>query len=191
MPIMHKPQKPLPEHYVPRGGRRYTAKTDESLASIARDNGIAEAELLMFNFGTTDPKEVNWYLKRLGCTKATPDDNNWMFTSSWQHPQVIYLPPIVQAKNPLTPPQTKIERYMSSAKKSRRLVHWAARGGGVAWPGSGHYPSFELDGPDHPGDSSIRLPSPDSTTVEERGERNTSGARVRDQIAEHGCMDKR
>jgi hypothetical protein len=95
---MPKEHEPTTKHPVPSGGREYKVKTNETLVSIARANGISEAELNLYNFGTTKPPEINWYLKnRVGCTKATHDGKNWMFTTdARQGKGTIYLPPVVQ-----------------------------------------------------------------------------------------------
>ena len=93
MPIEKRPANPLPRDYVPTGGIPYKVKTRDDLGSVARENGVPEHVLVAFNFGTNDPREINWYLRRnVGCIRATHDHNNWMFTSEAK-PGIIYLPP--------------------------------------------------------------------------------------------------
>lgn len=74
------------------GGRPYTVQAGESFFSIARkpEVGVDPADLLRFNFGTVDPKEVNYYLKhRLKCMRTTDDRKNYVFDPG----QVIFIPP--------------------------------------------------------------------------------------------------
>jgi hypothetical protein len=93
MPIEKRPTNPLPSDYVPPGGIPYKVKTHDELGSVARNNGVPEHVLVAFNFGTNDPAEINWYLRRnVGCVRATHDHKNWMFTSE-ATPGIIYLPP--------------------------------------------------------------------------------------------------
>jgi len=50
-------------------------------------------ELIYFNFLTTQPDEVNWYLRHyVGCNKVSPSGNNWMFSNS-ANPGFIFIPP--------------------------------------------------------------------------------------------------
>jgi hypothetical protein len=92
MPIEKAPRIPLAINYIPTGSRPYRVKANDDLHSIAKANGISEAQLLKFNFNTTDAAEVNWYLRRtVGCKKATADGKNWMFTSD-ATPGIIYIP---------------------------------------------------------------------------------------------------
>jgi hypothetical protein len=89
MPIEKPPRNP---NYVPPGGMPYKVKTGEDLRSIAKGHGLSEAELIKFNFGTTDRAEVNWFLRRnVGCNKPTHDGKNWVFTSDAK-PGLIYIP---------------------------------------------------------------------------------------------------
>ena len=99
-----RPQSPLPSNYLPPGGRKYKVSTGESLDTIARANGMSEHDLNQFNFATTIPEEINWYLQhRVGCKRETHDHLNWMFTTD-AFPGVIYLPPLPPgAKPPVAP----------------------------------------------------------------------------------------
>jgi len=91
-PIKTAPANPVSRNYIPRGGTPYPVKTDDDLASIAKANGLSEAQLTYFNFKTTNPAEINWYLQRnVGCTKSTRDGKNYMFSSD-DHPGIIYIP---------------------------------------------------------------------------------------------------
>jgi hypothetical protein len=83
---INKPKFP-PLHGLPR-----QVKTGESWESIARENGIPVGELIQFNCGTRDPREVNWCLEKLiGCVQTTADQNNYVFHSGAK-PGIVYLP---------------------------------------------------------------------------------------------------
>ncbi len=80
-------------------GTPYTVSEGESFASIAaslatkyRLSSQSMAKLLlMHNFKTVSPNEINFYLEHnLGCTRLTRDRANYVFTPG----QVIYLPPL-------------------------------------------------------------------------------------------------
>jgi LysM repeat protein len=71
---------------------RHKVRTNESLSSLAKANGISEKDLLTFNFGTTEPQEINRHLRdRVGCTKRTRDGRNYIFDST-DKPGFIYIP---------------------------------------------------------------------------------------------------
>jgi len=90
MPI-ERPPKNL--NYKPDGGTPYKVKTNDDWRSVAKAHGIAENWLVYFNCGTTDPGEVNWFLRhKVGCVRPTHDQKNWMFTSE-ARPGIIYVPP--------------------------------------------------------------------------------------------------
>jgi len=106
MPIERRPNYPLPPNYVPPGGVPYRVKTDDDLQSVARSNGITTEDLVIYNFKTLNPPEINWYLRRhVGCIRATHDRKNWMFTSD-ARPGIIYLPPKQGWKRPSFPSST-------------------------------------------------------------------------------------
>jgi hypothetical protein len=135
MPIEKNPSTPLPLHYIPPGGRPYRVKTSDDLESIARMHGIQYRDLVVYNFGTTDPAEINWYLRRnVGCTCPTHDRKNWMFTSDAQ-PGIIYLPP----PNSGSAPVPNASSTAASRDKAARSDIWfgigAQTGGHLAIAG--------------------------------------------------------
>jgi hypothetical protein len=102
MPIERLPKN---QNYKPAGGTPYKVKTNDNWGSIAKANGIDENTLVSFNCGTTEPAEVNWFLRnKVGCVRPTHDQKNWMFTTE-ARPGVIYLPPpgTRLARPPLAP----------------------------------------------------------------------------------------
>ena len=54
--------------------------------------GLSALDLCAFNFQTKNPAEINWYLRnKVGCTKATSDRKNYMFSND-ASPGIVYLP---------------------------------------------------------------------------------------------------
>jgi hypothetical protein len=91
--IEHPPRdrKPLPNPFFP-GGQRYKVSDGEDWKSVAKLFNVDVQTLIYFNFQTTDPDVVNWYLHRnVGCNKPTKDGFNWKFSSS-ANPGFIYIP---------------------------------------------------------------------------------------------------
>src|SRR5215467_7800569 len=92
MPLEIKPTRMVPRNYVPPGAFRYKVKDGETWESVARAHGVNPGDLVLFNFGTKNPQEVNWYLHHyVGCTLPTHDGHNWRF-SSHASPGIIYIP---------------------------------------------------------------------------------------------------
>jgi hypothetical protein len=57
------------------------------------DHDDEARHLIDFNFRTTNPAEVNWYLHyHVGCNQPSHDGYNWKFSSK-DKPGIIYLPP--------------------------------------------------------------------------------------------------
>jgi hypothetical protein len=94
MPIESAPKKQqLPPNFVPPGGVPYPVKDGDTWKTVASNNGLDASKLVYFNYHTNNPDEVNWYLRRnAGCTKATPDGKNYVFSTS-KPPKYIYLYP--------------------------------------------------------------------------------------------------
>lgn len=127
MPIERRPSNPLPADYVPPGGVPYKVKTNDDLGSVARQYGVPEERLITYNFGTKDPAEINWYLRRnVGCIRPTRDHKNWMFTSE-ANPGIIYIPPAW--KHPSFPAPPPTFTVPTTEKKSSLLsTVWAGVG---------------------------------------------------------------
>jgi len=71
---------------------KHKVKTGESLDGIAKANGLTWQKLADFNWGTTEPNEINRCLKnRVGCTRKTADGKNYIFDSS-DDPGILYVP---------------------------------------------------------------------------------------------------
>jgi len=83
--------------YKPTNGVPYKVQTgDDWWKLAARPDviaaGIDALGLCRFNFQTAKPPEINWYLRnKVGCTQATHDRKNYIFTSD-ADPGIVYLP---------------------------------------------------------------------------------------------------
>lgn len=90
-------KKPLPlkpyagGSWGPKGAFRHRVRTGENWVSLAKRDGWARAQdLVAFNFGTTDAREVNWYLKNfVGCVLETDDRKNYRFSDE-ASPGVVF-----------------------------------------------------------------------------------------------------
>jgi hypothetical protein len=75
-----------------RLARPHRVRDGESLASLARENGITWQELAIYNFGTAKPDEVTRQLfSKVGCRKRTADGRSYIFTSK-DIPGIIQIP---------------------------------------------------------------------------------------------------
>ena len=85
----------MPEGFRPLNGIPYKVQDGDNLAGIAAEGGIPSDTLLYYCFGTTDPREVNWYLRnRVGCKVYAPKAKNFSFSTS-ADPGLIWLPDFV------------------------------------------------------------------------------------------------
>lgn len=92
MAIVKAPKKPLPRNYRPKDSKPWKVSDGDSWWSLARMLGIDVWDLIRFNFQTSDPAEVNWYLQRnVGCRKHAQDGKNYSFSSA-DSPGIVYLP---------------------------------------------------------------------------------------------------
>src|SRR5579871_6096058 len=70
----------------------YHVRSGDTLASIAKRNGLTWQDLTNYNFGTDTPTRVNDALEEyVGCTQRTADGNNFIFTDK-DDPGIIYIP---------------------------------------------------------------------------------------------------
>jgi hypothetical protein len=93
MPMERRPANPFAKG--PRPGSRgqpHRVQDNETLETVAQKYGVSARQLMLHNFGTTDPAEVNWYLREnVGCKLPTRDQLNWRFSSA-ANPGLIYIP---------------------------------------------------------------------------------------------------
>jgi len=119
-----KPLKIVPKNYVPPGARPYKVKDGDTWETVARAHGINPSDLVVFNFGTKDSREINWYLHHyVGCTLPTHDGHNWRF-SSHANPGIIYVPQHPRAT--LVMPPLVIEGHVEAPSILRNV--WAGLG---------------------------------------------------------------
>lgn len=72
--------------------RRHRVATGETLASVAEDHGTTWQELARFNFGTTDPKQINRALRnQVGCRRRSADGANYLFSDD-DDPGQLFIP---------------------------------------------------------------------------------------------------
>jgi len=92
MILVRKPKFELKD-FPPKGHRlAHTVRSEEeNWSSVARDYGFPDDPwaIIIYNFNTREPREVNWYLKELvGCERTT-DGKNYSFSIG----STIYIPP--------------------------------------------------------------------------------------------------
>jgi hypothetical protein len=94
MPKEVKPQSLFPgwNTYVPENSEPYHPREGDSWRTLAeypgpKSLGLSANDLCYFNFKTRNPQEINWYLRfKVGCTLATHDHNNYMFSAGDKAP---------------------------------------------------------------------------------------------------------
>jgi hypothetical protein len=122
MPLEKKPFKIVPKGYVPPGSKPYKVKDGESFETIARGHRLKPSDLEFANFGTHDPKEINWYLNHyVGCVLPTHDGHNWRFSSA-ASPGIIHIP-----LRTLVMPPLIVEGYSEDSSSILKNV-WAGLG---------------------------------------------------------------
>jgi len=122
-PIEKYPRKLIPTDYWPPPGIHHPVKTGERWESVAAQYGVDVKVLIYHNFKTTQPDEVNWYLKNLiGCNVST-DGRNWAFSTGLK-PGYVVIPARTVNMEPeeYTVPDSEIVRLKPIAKKIPGLV---------------------------------------------------------------------
>ena len=128
-PIERKPQVTLPRGWhalhnygIPYRPHAKDDKVQEDWESVARKFGVGVKELIHFNFLTTNPDEVNWYLRHhTGCEKVSPSGNNWMFSHNAK-PGIIYIPPAEDRMITFEPAHTCVWRQSDVQQFLQRLT---------------------------------------------------------------------
>lgn len=94
---------PVTKDFVPKGGQGYRLQTGDCWTSLTKKYHVPDPKILMeFNFGTSNPLEVNWYLQwKVGCKKSVDDGTTWMFTSD-ADPGIIWFPDWVKGLPPFS-----------------------------------------------------------------------------------------
>ena len=116
MPIERRPARPLAKG--PRAESRekpHHVSDGETLATVAQKYGVSVQELLLHNFATLEPAEINWYLReQVGCNLSTDDGNNWRFSRT-ANPGLLYLP-----KQPVRPESIAVTKRPGEAVRLDR-----------------------------------------------------------------------
>jgi hypothetical protein len=88
-----EPSDPLPVDFQPDGWvAQHRVSDGEDWGSVAAQYDVDVMDLIEFNFHTTVPEEVNWYLRRnVGCNVSNDGGLNWAFSSS-ADPGIVYIP---------------------------------------------------------------------------------------------------
>jgi len=84
----------VPRDYVPLGSICHHVVTGESLSSLAESVGLTWQELAEYNWLTSRPPEVNWYIRRyVGSNTLAPDGFNYSFRTN-DTPGIVFLPQV-------------------------------------------------------------------------------------------------
>jgi hypothetical protein len=132
--IMDTPRPTLPANYRPPGGVPYRVQNGDNWISVATTLGMDAKSLIFFNFHTSEPKFVNYYLKHnVGCTTVSPDGKNYSFRDA--SPGIIYIPSqysgFVWATAPAGPAQFPLPPAQADQFGPQKIVSRAA--GGFVW----------------------------------------------------------
>jgi len=80
--VMPPAHKLVPMDYNMAASDFHHVKDGDHWKKIADDYEVPVQELLMWNFNTLDPYEINWYLRQyVGCNQTTPDKYNYRFST--------------------------------------------------------------------------------------------------------------
>jgi LysM repeat protein len=72
--------------------KSHKVKKNETLNKLADDNGLGWRDLASFNWGTSDPDDINEHLRdSVGCTKKTRDGRSYMFDDT-DEPGIVFIP---------------------------------------------------------------------------------------------------
>ena len=115
MPLEKRPAKLVPK--APPPGSLpipHRVSDNESFETLALKYGVTALEIMVHNYGTSDPKEINWYLREfVGCKVPTKDQRNWRFSSS-ADPGLVFIP---AKAAPLSPSQLSALKVIDEFSK--------------------------------------------------------------------------
>ena len=103
-------KKPYNPNNLPGTPGQHLVKANENLKRIAAQYHMSWQKLTRYNWGTSVPRKVNWYLRVCcKCHKRTPDGKNYVFTNSIcpskkKLSEWLWFPPVKQKTPPPTPP---------------------------------------------------------------------------------------
>jgi hypothetical protein len=89
-------QEPSPDRYkshYPLNAVPYKVQDGDNFMTLAALSGMSIKALLEFNFLTTKPQTINWYLRNyVGCTTQSWDNKSYSFRSA-DEPGILEFPP--------------------------------------------------------------------------------------------------
>ncbi|MDX2270100.1 MAG: hypothetical protein NW208_18505 [Bryobacter sp.] len=81
--VKPKADRLVPPTYRPQGSFAHLVSDGESWQSVADRYQVNAKALIEANFKTTNPYEVNWYLREyVNCKETTADRYNWRFSTA-------------------------------------------------------------------------------------------------------------
>jgi hypothetical protein len=127
MAYMDFPKK-LPTSFPPMGYESiHKVQTGDNWMNLASRYYRADPlDIIIFNFETTKPREINWCLNEyVGCETDTPDGKNFRFSSA-DVPGYVYIPPKSwKPGGPPAKPSVPGESPTARAWVLQTLTHWA------------------------------------------------------------------
>lgn len=75
---------------------KHRVRLGEDWQTIAHHHLMVDPlDLVFYNFRTTDPREINWYLRHyIGCWAAGPPDRKFFMFTNYDDPGFVYIPPL-------------------------------------------------------------------------------------------------
>jgi hypothetical protein len=122
-PIEQYPKQLIPLDYWPPPGPHHPVQDGERWETVAAKWNVDVKDLIYYNFKTTRPNEVNWYLRNLIGCKVSTDGRNWAFSSGLK-PGYVVIPTRTVDMEPevFTAEETEIQRLKPIAKGIPGLV---------------------------------------------------------------------
>jgi hypothetical protein len=101
------PPAPKPSTNTQGVSHHHRVIDGEDWHSLAKLYEISAKQLMLFNFKTTDPDKVNWYLREyVGCDVPDEPRHNWKLSKS-ADPGIIYIPARIYNMYDLNDPDSR------------------------------------------------------------------------------------
>lgn len=133
------PPDPVPKnHNRDKASEIHRIKDGEDWYRVAEIYDVDVMELIAFNFDTTVPEYVNWYLRSyVGCDKSDDGGNNWAFSSSAESNSditsprkgLIFIPPFIFEDDVITVRPAHDDEDRFNRLVGRMLAETRAHGG--------------------------------------------------------------
>ena len=94
-------------NWGPEGWHRFKVRFGDNWWTVANKDGWSDPwDLIEYNFGTRNAKEVNWYLRNfVGCTNTSPDGKNYVFSDNLDPGYIFTVHKLREYLYPPTPIQ--------------------------------------------------------------------------------------